>query len=56
MAKEALAALRERCIELDPGVQPMPRQVEEKDLEQADLIIAVDTAAHRPMVRSGFPA
>ena len=56
MAKEALEALRERGIELDPGIQPMPRQVEERDLEQADLIIAVDAAAHRPMVRSGFPA
>jgi len=32
------------------------RQVEGRDLEQADLIIAVDAAAHRPVVRSGFPA
>jgi len=34
----------------------MPRQVVEADLQAADVIVAVDAEAHRPMVQDRFPA
>src|SRR5207248_2940316 len=33
-----------------------PRQVVEDELEQADLIVALKEAEHRPLLRSRFPA
>ena len=33
----------------------MPRQVSRHDLEQADVVVAVDADAHRPMVQELFP-
>jgi protein-tyrosine phosphatase len=55
VAAEALAVLRDRGLQLDVSTLPMPRQVAEADLLLADLIIAVDAQAHRPMVRALFP-
>lgn len=55
MAVEAIAALRERGLVLDPATLSMPRQVVEGDLMVADAIVAVDAEAHRPMVRARFP-
>ena len=34
----------------------MPRQGVEADLQAADVIVAVDAKAHRPMVQDRFPA
>ena len=56
MAPEALDALQQRGISLDPATLPMPRQVVEADLQAADVIVAVDAEAHRPMVQDRFPA
>lgn len=55
MADEAIAALRVRGLELELPTLPLPRQVTEDLLESADLIVAVDAHAHRPMVRDKFP-
>jgi protein-tyrosine phosphatase len=55
MAAEAIAALRDRGLELDFDTLPLPRQVTEDLLESANLIVAVDAHAHRPMVREKFP-
>ena len=56
MAPEALDALQQRGINLDPAMLPMPQQVVEADLQAADVIVAVDAEAHRPMVQDRFPA
>jgi cupin fold WbuC family metalloprotein len=55
MAKEALAALRERGLELDPADLALPHQVSRQELEQASCVIAVDAEAHRPMVQAQCP-
>jgi len=55
MAVEAIAALGERGLVLDPATLAMPRQVVEGDLELADAVVAVDAEAHRPMVQTRFP-
>ena len=56
MAAEAITAVRERNIVIDPDLLAMPRQVEDADLRAADVVVAVDAAAHRPMVRERYPA
>lgn len=56
MAPEALDALQQRGISLDPATLPMPRQVGEGDLQAADVVVAVDAQTHRPMVQDRFPA
>lgn len=56
MAAEAITAVRERDIVIDPNQLAMPRQVEDADLSAADVVVAVDAAAHRPMVRERYPA
>jgi len=55
VAAEALSVLRDRGLQIDVSTLPMPRQVSEADLLIADLIIAVDAQAYRPMVRALFP-
>ena len=55
MAPEAIQALAERDISVDPAVLPMPHQVERNELDAADVVVAVDEAAHRPMVQAQFP-
>jgi len=55
MAKEALAALQERGLELDPAELALPHQVSRQELEQATLVVAVDAEAHRPMVQAQYP-
>ena len=54
--QKPLDALQQRGISLDPATLPMPRQVVEADLQSADVIVAVDAEAHRPMVQDRFPA
>jgi len=56
MASEAMAALQMRGLEVDPRGLPMPHQVRVSELEQADLVVAVDAEAHRPMVKAAFAA
>ena len=50
----ALQALQERAI---PAPQPVafPRQLQEQELEAADLVIAVKEAEHRPLLAERFP-
>ena len=55
MAIEAQIALQQRGVAVDPTQLAMPRQVTRDDVEQADVVVAVDADAHRPMVRELFP-
>jgi len=55
MAAEAIAALRDRGLELDFATLPLPRQVTEDLLRSANLIVAVDAHVHRPMIRDKYP-
>ena len=55
MAPEAISALQHRGVTVDPPSLAAPKQVTEADLEVADVVVAVDEAAHRPMVQQQFP-
>lgn len=55
IAKEAQAALQHRGVAVNPTQLAMPRQVSRHDVEQADVVVAVDADAHRPMVQELFP-
>ncbi|QNJ05617.1 low molecular weight protein-tyrosine phosphatase [Synechococcus sp. MEDNS5] len=55
MAVEAQIALQQHGVAIDPTQLAMPRQVSRDDVEQADVVVAVDADAHRPMVRELFP-
>ena len=55
MAIEAQIALQQRGVAVDPTQLAMPRQVSRDDVEQADVVVAVDAEAHRPMVQELFP-
>ena len=56
MAPEAISAVQDRGIPMDPASLAAPKQVTEADLHAADVVVAVDEAAHRPMVQQQFPA
>ena len=56
MAPEAISALQDRGVTVDPASLAAPKQVTEADLDAADVVVAVDEAAHRPMVQQQFPA
>ena len=56
MAPEAISALQNRGVTIDPASLSAPKQVTEADLDAADVVVAVDEAAHRPMVQQQFPA
>jgi protein-tyrosine phosphatase len=45
----AVAGLQERAIPVEPEMR-FPRQVEEADLQEASLIIALDRTEHQPYV------
>ena len=55
MAPEAISALQDRGVTIDPASLASPKQVTEADLDAADVVVAVDEAAHRPMVLQQFP-
>ena len=55
IAQEAQAALHHRGVAVNPTQLAMPRQVSRHDVEQADVVVAVDADAHRPMVQELFP-
>jgi low molecular weight protein-tyrosine phosphatase len=50
----ALARLRERGIETEHDIRS-PVQLEERDLSQADLVIALNESEHRPYLKVRFP-
>jgi protein-tyrosine phosphatase len=50
----AIEGLSDRGIEVGQDVR-FPRQLHESDLEQADLIIALKEAEHRPYLAQRFP-
>ena len=56
MAPEAISALQDRGVTIDPASLASPKQVTEADLDAADVVVAVDEAAHRPMVQQQFTA
>ncbi len=56
MAPEAISALQDRGVTVDPASLAEPKQVTEADLDAADEVVAVDEAAHPPMVQQQFPA
>ena len=56
MAPEAISALQNRGGTVDPASLAAPKQVTEADLDAADVVVAVDEAAHLPMVQQQFPA
>ena len=56
MAPEAISALQDRGVTIDPASLDSPKQVTEADLDAADVVVAVDEAAHRPMGLQQFPA
>lgn len=51
----ALHGLAERGIELAAPCRS-PKQLELRDLDAADLVVAMSDAEHRPMLRGAFPA
>jgi protein-tyrosine phosphatase len=51
----AVDGLRARGIAVDSRIH-FPIQLKEQDLAQADLIIALDEAEHRPLLENRFPA
>ena len=53
ISRDAVKALEVRGIPL-PGVHRFPRQVERHDLDQADVIIALKEAEHRPYMQQKF--
>ena len=50
-----LARLQQIGVNME-GVLRFPKQVEEADLQAADLIIALDRSEHEPMVAQRLPA
>ena len=56
MAPEAISALQDRGVTVDPASLAAPKQVTEADLDAADVVVAVDETAHLPMVQQQFPA
>ena len=54
ISKFALERLKIRNISPDP--LRYPRQLEEKDLQEASLIIAINRVEHQPMIERQFPA
>jgi protein-tyrosine phosphatase len=54
MSAYALRGLEERGIPMDEPIPP-PAQLEEQDLEEADLVIALKEAEHRPLLEERFP-
>ncbi len=54
ISAHALRGLEARGISVDEPIPP-PRQVEERDLEEADLVIALKEAEHRPLLAERFP-
>jgi len=55
LSRHTIAALAERGIPL-PAELRLPRDVNEADLENAALVIALKDSEHRPMVEASFPA
>lgn len=55
MAKEAISALNARGVIINIDSLALPHQVSFAELESADVVVAVDSKAHRPMVCSKFP-
>jgi protein-tyrosine phosphatase len=55
MAKEAISALNARGVIVNIDSLALPHQVSVAELESADVVVAVDSKAHRPMVYSKFP-
>lgn len=55
ISRQTLKALEARCINLD-GVDRNPLQVQEHDFHQADMIIALQEAEHRPYLLERYPA
>jgi protein-tyrosine phosphatase len=55
ISAHALAGLRARGI-LDSVPQRFPLQVLDLDLRQADLVVALKEAEHRPLLQARFPA
>jgi protein-tyrosine phosphatase len=51
----AVKALRALGVFLEVDMR-FPVQLQERDLERADLIIALDEAEHRPLLEEWFPA
>jgi protein-tyrosine phosphatase len=54
ISRYALAALEQRGVELN-GVQRYPIQVQEKDFEEAALVIALRESEHRPYLLERYP-
>ena len=54
MSRFAIARLRERGINPDPYLW-MPRALERRDLDEADLTVILDRREHLPMMRQQFP-
>ncbi len=54
ISRHAVDALNERDIPLN-GNNRRPRQLNEADLSDSDLIVAVKEAEHRPLMRAQFP-
>ena len=55
IAPHVLERLKLRCIPFNGHVR-FPMQLEEKDLLDADLVIALDRRDHQPMMTKQFPA
>lgn len=55
ISRTAVEALRALGIDVDAAAR-YPLQVQEHDLQQAALIIALQEAEHRPYVRDRYPA
>lgn len=54
MSPLAVAALAERGVEVP--APPVPRQVGERDLHDAHVVVVVDESEHRPYLERDFPA
>jgi protein-tyrosine phosphatase len=53
ISAHAVRGLQARRIAVDPAIR-FPLQVQVRDLVQADLIIAIDEAEHRPLLSQRF--
>ncbi|MGK7946108.1 MAG: low molecular weight phosphatase family protein [Microcystaceae cyanobacterium] len=56
MSPHVIEALADHGIVLEIDALRDPMSVQEKDFEEADRVIAVDEAAHRPLMAQKFPA
>ncbi|MEI9952967.1 MAG: low molecular weight phosphatase family protein [Pseudomonadota bacterium] len=55
MSPHTIAALRERGVRL-PAVLRTPRDVQQSDIEQSTITVALKEAEHRSLVMTRFPA